>query len=78
MQAVLLLFFGIDSVRLDATGTDHVEGEHSTKNRMIQSLTFPQRCQKLEKQCVFFEIPKDPVSEYDELFYPIYSYENIH
>ncbi|CAG8138900.1 unnamed protein product [Penicillium nalgiovense] len=23
------------------------------------------RCQKLEKQCVFFEIPKDPVSEYD-------------
>ncbi|OQE03012.1 hypothetical protein PENVUL_c036G01024 [Penicillium vulpinum] len=22
------------------------------------------RCQKLEKQCVFFEIPKDPVSEY--------------
>ncbi|KAJ6148690.1 hypothetical protein N7497_010672 [Penicillium chrysogenum] len=23
------------------------------------------RCQKLDKQCVFFEIPKDPVSEYD-------------
>lgn len=22
------------------------------------------RCQKFEKQCVFFEIPKDPVSEY--------------
>ncbi|KAJ5480051.1 transcriptional regulator family: Fungal Specific TF [Penicillium desertorum] len=23
----------------------------------------PNRCQKLEKQCVFFEVPKDPVSE---------------
>lgn len=23
------------------------------------------RCQKLEKQCVFFEIPKDPVAEYE-------------
>ncbi|KUM64942.1 hypothetical protein ACN42_g2170 [Penicillium freii] len=25
------------------------------------------RCQKLEKQCVFFEIPKDPVSEYEHV-----------
>ncbi|KAJ5364273.1 uncharacterized protein N7496_009986 [Penicillium cataractarum] len=52
-----------DSPKLDATGTDRVGGEHSTRNRMIQMLTFSQRCQKLEKQCVFFEIPKDPVSE---------------
>ncbi|KAJ6136148.1 hypothetical protein N7512_001308, partial [Penicillium capsulatum] len=51
-----------DNQKFDATVTGPVEGKPECLI-VKHDLTKPPRCQKLEKQCVFFEVPKDPLSE---------------
>ncbi|KAJ5157401.1 uncharacterized protein N7482_008501, partial [Penicillium canariense] len=53
----------VGSQKLDVTETGRVGGENGTRHGIRRKLTYSKRCQKLDRQCVIFDIPKDPVSE---------------
>lgn len=54
-------------------GRSHVEGQYNGYQDMPGAERT--RCHKLQKQCVFFEIPRDPISEWDNLL-PMDDLEN--